>query len=422
MWPTPPSHRDNMDINAISLLELNTRISAALAANPQLNNVWVTGETSDLRCSGPHCYFELIEKNPETGTPMARARATIWGSRYGRLNDTFRAATGSPLTSGIKVMVQASVSYHPVYGLSLNITDVNPEFTLGDLLRRRREMLARLEAEGILMLNRQLAMPIPAQRIAVISAAGAAGYGDFINQLYTNRACLRFATRLFPAVMQGESAPASIIAALEQVAQCDDEYDCVVIIRGGGATGDLACFDNYPLAANIAMFPLPVIIGIGHERDVTLLDYVAHLRVKTPTAAAEWLIGRGNEALDRVLSIGSAILEAASSRINSSHRRLATIAGQLAPTALNVLAQNRRRVDDHPVQLMAQSVDARIARQRDRLTAIGQLIDTLSPQATLRRGFSITRVDGHAVTSADLPPGTKLTTTLATGEITSTVE
>lgn len=276
-----------MEPQAISLLELNRRVSSVLASATDINNVWVVAETSDLRCSGPHCYLELIDKNPDTGSPVARARATIWGVRYAYINNVFRRATGSPLASGIKVMVKASVSFHPVYGLSLNITDVNPEYTLGDLLRRRREMIARLTAEGIIDMNRSIAWPEVASNIAVISAAGAAGYGDFINQLYTNRYCLRFTTRLFPAVLQGENTAPSIISALQQVIDSGESFDCVVIIRGGGATGDLASFDNYELAANIAMFPLPVIIGIGHERDVTLLDYVANMRVKTPTAAAE---------------------------------------------------------------------------------------------------------------------------------------
>lgn len=408
-----------MEQKAISLYELNQRIADTIAAQPSLANVWITGETSDLRCSGPHCYFELIEKT-ENGTITARARATVWGQRFTRINQIFRAATGSPLTSNIKIMVQASVSFHPVYGLSLNITDINPEFTLGDLLRRRQEMLARLEAAGILMMNRELPMPMPAQRIAVISAQSAAGYGDFINQLYSNRACLRFSTTLFPAVLQGENAPASIISALERVAQSDTQFDCVVLIRGGGATGDLACFDNYELAANIAMFPLPVIIGIGHERDVTLLDYVAHLRVKTPTAAAEWLIARATDALDRVLGIGAAILDSATSRLNASHRRLAAIEGELGPLALNVIASNRRRVDDRTVQTMSMSIESRLARQRDRLAAMQQLIDTLSPDATLRRGFSITRIDGHAVTDpSQVPSGATIETTLANGKITS---
>ncbi len=409
-----------MEVQAISLLELNRRVGAVLSSAQGINNVWVTGETSDLRCSGPHCYLELIEKNPDTGAPVARARATIWGARYTYLNNLFRSATGSPLASGIKVMVQASVSYHPVYGLSLNITDVNPEYTLGDLLRRRREMIARLTAEGIIDMNRQLPWPSVASRIAVISAAGAAGYGDFINQLYTNRHCLRFTTRLFPATLQGENTAPSIIAALQDVIDSGEDFDCVVIIRGGGATGDLASFDNYELAANIAMFPLPVIIGIGHERDITLLDYVANMRVKTPTAAAEWLISRGAEALERVYGLGNMILDAATARLGAAHRRLANIAGQLPALTGGIIARNAMMVGERAERQMMQDITMQLKRRADRLTALRQLLDTISPEATLRRGFSITRIDGRAVTSAkEVHAGSVLTTSLASGEIIS---
>lgn len=409
-----------MEVQAISLLELNRRVGAVLSSAQGINNVWVTGETSDLRCSGPHCYLELIEKNPDTGAPVARARATIWGARYTYLNNLFRSATGSPLASGIKVMVQASVSYHPVYGLSLNITDVNPEYTLGDLLRRRREMIARLTAEGIIDMNRQLPWPSVASRIAVISAAGAAGYGDFINQLYTNRHCLRFTTRLFPATLQGENTAPSIIAALQDVIDSGEDFDCVVIIRGGGATGDLASFDNYELAANIAMFPLPVIIGIGHERDITLLDYVANMRVKTPTAAAEWLISRGAEALERVYGLGNMILDAATARLGAAHRRLANIAGQLPALTGGIIARNAMMVGERAERQMMQDITMQLKRRADCLTALRQLLDTISPEATLRRGFSITRIDGRAVTSAkEVHAGSVLTTSLASGEIIS---
>lgn len=245
----------------------------------------MTAETSDVRRAA-HCYLELIQKHPTTGEPVARVRATIWRSAFARIESDFMAATGSRLASGMKVRVLVSVNYHPAYGLSLNITDIDPVYTMGDLVRLRMEILSRLQKEGVLELNRSLDWPDVPLRIAVISAQGAAGYGDFVHQLYTNPRCLRFTTRLFPALMQGREAPASIIAALEDIAAEEENWDGVVIIRGGGATSDLASFENYDLAANIAQFPLPVIIGIGHERDVTVLDYVANMRVKTPTAAA----------------------------------------------------------------------------------------------------------------------------------------
>lgn len=412
-----------MNTAPLTLLDINRRIADTIASTPGLTNVWIVAETSDLRCTGGHCYMELIDKDESTGSPRARARATIWASRFARLNAEFRAATGSPLASNIKIMLQATATFHPVYGLSLNITDLNPEYTLGDLLRRRREMIARLQAEGILNCNRELEWPAVPWRIAVISAAGAAGYGDFIDQLYNNSHRLRFHTRLFEARMQGDDTATSIISALERIAAADDEYDCVVIIRGGGATGDLAAFDNYELAANIALFPLPVIVGIGHERDVTLLDYVANMRVKTPTAAAEWLIGRGTAMLDRLRSIGAEILDAAAGRINAGHRRLEFITGQLPALALGVIERAAIRIGPMTEQAMTQSIDNLLRRRADRLEALAAIIDTLSPESTLRRGFSITRIDGHAVTDvAQAPAGTTITTTLASGTLTSTVQ
>lgn len=412
-----------MTPTAITLLQLNERVTATLAATPSLTGVWVTAETSDVRSSGGHCYMELIDKDPTTGRARARLRATIWAARFARLNEVFRAATGSGITSDIKVMVCLSVSFHPIYGLSANITDIDPTYTVGDLLRRRREMIERLTAEGIIEQNRRLQWPAVPARIAVISARTAAGYGDFINQLYSNRYNLRFTTRLFPALMQGDGAPRSIVAALEAIAADSVDYDCVVIIRGGGATGDLAAFDDYVLAANIALFPLPVIIGIGHERDITLLDYVANMRVKTPTAAAEWLIGRGADALAHLQTIATDIVGAATAAVGSAHRRLDFIAGQLPALTTGIIEKGRLRTGRQVADSIVQSVTNILARQGDRLKALGTLLDTLSPQATLRRGFSITRLDGHAVADpTQIPDGAVITTTLAQGSITSTVK
>ena len=412
-----------MSTAPITLLQLNERVQATLNSAPSLTGVWVTAETSDVRTSGGHCYMELIDKDPATGRARARLRATVWASRYARLNEVFRAATGSAITSDIKVMVCLTVSFHPIYGLSANITDIDPAYTVGDLLRRRREMIERLTAQGIINMNRELAWPAVPRRIAVISARTAAGYGDFINQLYSNRYCLRFHTRLFQALMQGEGAPRSIVAALEAIAADSTDYDCVVIIRGGGATGDLAAFDDYTLAANIAMFPLPVVIGIGHERDITLLDYVANMRVKTPTAAAEWLIGRGADALGHLQTLAADIVAAATAAVGSAHRRLDFIAGQLPALTAGVIERGRLRTGRQVSDAIAQSVTNILGRHADRLKALGTLLDTLSPQATLRRGFSITRLDGRAVADpAEIPDGAVITTVLARGTVTSTVK
>lgn len=406
--------------NAISLLELARRLGAAVS-EAAICDVWVTAETSDLRCSGGHCYMELIQKDPQSGATVARLRAAIWASRFGPLNTEFRMATGTPLASDIKIMSRVTASYHPVYGLSLVINDIDPDYTMGDLLRRRREILQRLTEEGVADMNRQLEWPVPVQRIAVISAAGAAGYGDFINQLYHNSRRLRFNTELFSAVLQGPKAPASIIEALDRIALRIDDFDCVVIIRGGGATSDLASFDDYDLAANVAQFPLPIIAGVGHERDITVLDYVANMRVKTPTAAAEWLIGQGNAQLQRLQQLGAELFRSISDRLGGNRRQLAYIEGQLAPLVRGRITRELQRLDNLGT-LLPDISDGILQQHRRKLDSLCQLIEALSPEATLRRGYTITRLDGRALTSPDgLAKGLVITTTFAGGTAESVI-
>lgn len=328
----------------ITLLDLMRRVGA-LVMVPSTQGIWITAELSDVAVRGGHCYMELLQKDPATGQSVARARATMWANVHSRVATEFLAVTGQRFATGIKVMLRVSAQMHPVFGLSLNITAVNPEYTMGDLMRRRREILLRLQAEGILEANRQLPWPDVPCRIAVISAPGAAGYGDFLHQLYNNPSRLRFTTRLFPAVMQGERTPSAIISALDMIAAVQDEWDCVVIIRGGGATSDLMAFDDYNLAANIAQFPLPVVIGIGHERDITVLDYVANMRVKTPTAAAEWLIARGKAALERLSRLAADLHRAVSERVGGMKMQLAQYEALLPTLPLAALERARMRLD-----------------------------------------------------------------------------
>ena len=406
---------------AITLVELNQRLQNAIAVTPGIHNVWVTAETSDMRRSGGHCYMELLQKHPDTGATMAKIRAAIWASRFAQLAVNFRAATGTELASGIKIMVLVSTSFHPVYGLSLVINDINPEYTVGDLIRRRNEMLARLQAEGVLNMNRELPWPSPVQRIAVVSAQGAAGYGDFINQLYRNPRRLFFHTELFQATLQGERAPASIIAALEAIAARCDEFDCVVIIRGGGATSDLVSLDNYDLAANVAQFPLPVIVGVGHERDITILDYVANMRVKTPTAAAEWLIASGNAQLQHLQQLASDVYRLSVERISGNRRQLAYLEGQLTPLANGLIARQRQQLAATARELPTLTGNL-LAHARNRLDSYSQLVEALSPMATLRRGYTITRGPRGAIKSAGkIVAGQQLTTVFADGQATYTV-
>ena len=430
-------------MESVSLLQLQ-RLVASLVQRPETQNVWVTAELSDVAVRGGHCYMELLQKD-DRGLQVAKARGVIWASLYPSIDSQFYAATGQRFASGLKVMLRVSASMHPVYGFSLVVSAVNPEYTLGDLLQRRREILERLKREGILNLNRELkwAIPVP-QRIAVISAAGAAGYGDFMNQLHTNPSHLRFVTRLFPAIMQGNSAPPSIIAALDQVAAEADQWDCVVIIRGGGATSDLQAFEDYDLAANVAQFPLPVVIGIGHERDITVLDYIANTRLKTPTAVAEWLIAQGESALTWLQNTGQRILQIASQRISGNKEQLAHAEGLLpvlaqgaversltklrkAAATLDSVSSRRIQPQLTRLQMIADSIPVSalraIERQRQLLDSRAELLEALSPHATLARGYSITRVNGRAVTDASqVKPGEVLETTLANGTLRSVAE
>lgn len=419
----------------ITLLELTQRISN-LVMRPETQNVWITAELQDVASRGGHCYMELLQKD-ENGRQVARIRGCCWANIYGPLSRRFYEATGQQFASGLKVMLRVSATMHSVFGLSLVIQEVNPEYTMGDLIRRRNEILRKLQDEGILEDNRSLKWPIVIQRVAIISAPGAAGYGDFMNQLLNNPSRLKFKTRLFPAVMQGASAPASIIAALEEIAKEAKEWDGVVIIRGGGATSDLQAFEDYALAASVAQFPLPVAIGIGHERDVTVLDWVANIRLKTPTAVAEWLIGKGETVLGALIAAGNKIVQYATQRVAGDKEQLAQAEALLPVAAAGAVERakamltravstlyglssgkiepSRARLDMIATNLAAASSN-QIRRQAERLDASEKLLEVLSPASTLARGYSITRIDGHAVSSVkDVPLGALLEITLADG-------
>lgn len=427
-------------MESLTLLELNRRI-ASLVVTPSTQNVWVTAELSDVSVRGGHCYMELLQKDPANGTTLAKARAAIWANNFRVIRSDFYASTGQDFTTGLKVMVRVSVSMHPVYGMSMVINAVNPDYTMGDILRRRKEILAKLESEGIADINKSLCWPEPALRIAVISSPEAAGYGDFMNQIVGNSLRLRFDIKLFPAIMQGERTAQSVINALSVIESEQQRWDGVVIIRGGGATSDLLGFENYDLAAKVASFPLPVIVGIGHERDVTVLDYVACVRVKTPTAAAEWLILQGKNAIDRLNAIGQEIGLTALQYLTGCKEQLSQFEGRIPTLPLAALERAKSKTDRYAAALqqlafkrlqpqisrldtiassLGLAVSNTIGLRRSRLDALNRLLEALSPQATLRRGYSITRYNGEAVTSADaIPQGEVLTTTLADGQITS---
>lgn len=433
----------DMGETAISLVEFNRRIGGLLH-DASVQRCWVVAETSDVRQSGGHCYLELVQKDAQTGQTLARMRGIVWASVYARLRCEFERATGQPFASGMNVMVEVSANFHEQYGLSVVITGINPTYTLGDMARQRLEILNRLRREGIIDLNKQLPWVDVAQRVAVISAAGAAGYGDFMNQLHNNPSGIKFYTCLFPAVMQGQSTVTSVIAALERINDYADLFDCVVIIRGGGSTSDLNSFDNYDLAANVAQFPLPVICGIGHDRDNTVVDSVASVRVKTPTAAAEWLLDRAQSALDHVNALTDMVVDSATQMLSGARQQLAYFTSGIPLMADNIVVRHRarlqqiaaaipvvaaRRIDGagkdlaFASQRLAMAARQCVANERQRVTGLEKQVELLSPDRVLRRGYSLTLRDGHVVTSvSSLRAGDSLVTRFADGERTSVVE
>lgn len=435
--------KKDMGETAISLVEFNRRIGGLLH-DASVQRCWVVAETSDVRQSGGHCYLELVQKDAQTGQTLARMRGIVWASVYARLRCEFERATGQPFASGMNVMVEVSANFHEQYGLSVVITGINPTYTLGDMARQRLEILNRLRSEGIIDMNKQLPWADVAQRVAVISAAGAAGYGDFMNQLHNNPSGIKFYTCLFPAVMQGQSTVTSVIAALERINDYADLFDCVVIIRGGGSTSDLNSFDNYDLAANVAQFPLPVICGIGHDRDNTVVDSVASVRVKTPTAAAEWLLDRAQSALDHVNALTDMVVDSATQMLSGARQQLAYFTSGIPLMADNIVVRHRarlqqiaaaipvvaaRRIDGagkdlaFASQRLAMAARQCVANERQRVTGLEKQVELLSPDRVLRRGYSLTLRDGHVVTSASsLCAGDSLVTRFADGERTSVVE
>lgn len=428
-------------MQTLSLFQLNTMLRDAVEqAFPQ--TVWVMGELCEGRQAGNgHFYGELIEKAEDGYSVRARARLTCWARTYNLLRLRFVQESGQDFRAGINVMLLVQVTFHEAFGLSLNILDIDVSYTLGDLVQRRRKILEQLDADGILQDNQTLPMPTLAQRVAVVSAAGAAGYGDFCHHLLHNDHHLRFSVQLFPAVMQGEHVEDSVLAALSAIAEEDEAWDVVVLIRGGGATADLSHFDSYALGACIAQFPLPVIVGIGHERDQTVPDYVAHKRVKTPTAAADFIIEHQFRQLQLLTQYSAAIRSAMRETLAQQQNRLQRIAMRfpasvqsqkfLSQHRLAILSQRMRTGVRLTLRQAAQQTDSTsdrllpamrmlVERQRHQLTLYSRLLEQADPGRLLRMGYSITTVGGKVVTNAaQVRPGDVVRTQLAQGELLS---
>lgn len=409
-------------MKALSLYELNSRVRDVLeCALP--DECWLQAELSEVRTNAAgHCYVEFVQKDARSNAMVAKARGVVWSNVFRLLRPYFERETGQPFAAGIKVMVQVRVEFHELYGYSLCVTDIDPTYTVGDMVHRRREILRQLEEEGVLTLNKELPMPQVPRRIAVISSATAAGYGDFCNQLSDNPCGFGFVTRLFPAVMQGDRVEPTILEALDKIVSSDEAWDVVVIIRGGGAVSDLACFDTYLLAAACAQFPIPIITGIGHERDDTVVDMVAHTRVKTPTAVAGLLIERMRDADQRIDRAAAAIQHHVCRLLEAEHHRLTDITRRL-PGLQALCRMREERHIDLLWQRARMAVGNRLTHCHHALQLIGQRLEGCDVQRMLAKGYTLTLKDGRALTDAScLQPGEVIVTRLAQGEVVSVVK
>lgn len=432
-----------MDKLTISLHDLNSLVKSVID-NELSSHYWIRAEMSDVRVNqNGHCYLEFIEKDRLGKNSIAKARAMIWANTFHLLKAFFEETTKQPFASGLKVLVQVSITFHELYGYSLTVQDIDPSYTLGDQAMNRAAIVKQLKEEGVLEMNKELELPIPTNRIAIISSPTAAGYEDFCDQLANNTYGYAFYTKLFPAIMQGDRTEDSIIYALEQIYAHQELFDAVVIIRGGGATSELSSFDSYMLAASCAQFPIPIITGIGHERDETVLDMVAHTRAKTPTAVAEFLVDNMNKYMEELLSIQLSIVTSTRLRLQEETVRLNTYELQNAYIlkdwskqqanflylAKSTLEKSASRVKKEE-ELTLNSIKERLVTNTIRLSKsesvrienIERQVKLVSPENLLRKGYTFTIKEGKIVRrSSDLKKGEVISTIFSDGKIDSTI-
>ena len=428
---------------SLSLYELNSLVSSIIAIDLP-DEYWVEAEISETREVRGHCYMELVEKDELSNTPIARASAKCWASRWSMLRPMFERVTGQRLHAGMKVMLRVKAQFHAAYGFSWIVSDINPEYTMGDLMRRRQEIIRQLKAEGVFDLQKSLHLSPFAQNIAVVSSDGAAGYGDFCHQLIDNQYGYAFYMELFTATMQGEQVEQSIIDALNRIYDRQEEFDAVVIIRGGGATSDLSGFDTLALAENVANFPLPVITGIGHDRDESVLDMVANTRVKTPTAAAQLLIDNVSRTDASIEQLRQRIVLCTQRRMQTERLRMKSVAERIPmlfslvsvrqqslvdSLSRRIMAALARQTDNAKLRIerletrLADTVNRRLTTEQHRLELLAQRIEAENPERLLKRGYSITTYEGRAVRDASmLPKGAEVETRVEKGSFKSRVE
>ena len=425
----------------LTLYELNSLVREVIECEMP-NEYWVEAELSECRESRGHCYMELIQKDEQNATPIAKAIAKCWASKWMIVRPYFERTTGQQLHTGMKVLLKVYPQFHEAYGFSWIVTDIDPTYTLGDMARKRQEIIRQLKEEGVFDLQKELQLPLFCQHIAVISSETAAGYGDFCNQLADNPYGFQFSTQLFPAIMQGEGVEQSIIAALERIYNMD--FDCVVIIRGGGATSDMSGFDTLALAENVANFPLPIITGIGHDRDESILDMVSHTRVKTPTAAAALLIDHLKAVLDTLNDAQDRLIYSTRQRLSTLDSQLSTLSEAIPRLFSIVRTRQEARLDTYYQRILSHiqqrvvtsqsdirnyeqriltAIDRRLTSENHRLQLMEEKAKSLDPTLLLRRGYSITLKDGKAVRDVQaLQKGDEIETRLANGLIHSTVQ
>ena len=424
----------------LTLMELNGLVREVIELGMP-NEYWVEAELSECRESRGHCYMELIQRDDRSATPVARASAKCWASKWMLVRPYFERTTGLRLTAGMKVLLRVYPQFHEAFGFSWIVTDIDPTYTMGDQARRRQEIIRQLKAEGVFDLQKELELPALCLRIAVVSSQTAAGYGDFCNQLADSP--FAFRTQLFAATMQGEGVEQSVIAALERIYDQIQAFDCVVIIRGGGATSDMSGFDTLLLAENVANFPLPIITGIGHDRDESILDMVSHRRVKTPTAAAAFLVDHAQAMLDGLNRMSDRITQYAQQKLSAHHLQLSTLSTAI-PRLFSVVKTRQEARLDALFSRMLTTAQQRIIGQRNRLDTLGQRMPMLTerkltteqhrlelleektkhldPTLLLKRGYSITLHEGRVVRDPKaLKKGDTVETRLEKGTIKSTV-
>lgn len=404
------------DSQHITLRELQRRVKSVLEGQFALP-VWVSAEISDLKVNySGHCYLELVEKGGDNGVPTAQARAVIWRSHYPRIAGYFEAETGQRLAPGLKILAKVLVSYHELYGFSLQITDIDPSFTLGDLERQRQLTIAQLQQDGVWEMNREVAMPIVVQRVAIVSSAQAAGYQDFRKEL--EKSSYRFDVELFDAFMQGEAAEESIIGALCRVADRMEEFDAVVIIRGGGSRSDLNCFNAYRLCSHVAQFPLPVLTGIGHDKDTSVADMVAHKALKTPTAVAGWLVERMSNVEGWLDGAALQLHDGVLRLTRAQQLRLEEFTGDLRHLPAGLLRRRALELESRN-EAFRQAVGEFLRQQRQRLDTSEKLAESRSPRHILRMGFAVVRSHGEAIRSVgQVTAGERLEVEIADGRFT----